>query len=115
MQTLRPKEGAPASKSSVPILAALPLHRPGTAWIGKCRPPARDDALGAKPASVGENRRAVLRNVFVEQDAGLDTAQQLHQRGLPVEKRAIAQMISIVWPRASMRRAVASAVWTKLD
>jgi hypothetical protein len=55
--------------------------------------------------------------VFVEQDAGLDTAQQLHQRGLPVEKRAIAQMISIVWPRASMasRRAVASAVWTKLD
>jgi hypothetical protein len=73
--------------------------------------------FGAKPASVGENRRAVLRNVFVEQDAGLDTAHQLHQRGLPVEKRAIAQMISIVWPRASMasRRAVASAVWTKLD
>ena len=28
--------------------------------------PLGDDALGAKPASVGENRSAVLRNVFVE-------------------------------------------------
>ena len=77
IQTLRPKESAPASKSSVPIVATLPLHRNAggipdldperarTRPIGAVDP-LGDDALGAKPASVGENRSAVLRNVFVE-------------------------------------------------
>ncbi len=78
IQTLRPKESAPASKSSVPIVATLPLHRDAggiadldpdrarTGSVGSAVDLLGDDALGAKPASVGENRSAVLRNVFVE-------------------------------------------------
>ena len=46
------------------------LVRPGMDRIDKCLINALgDDALGAKPASVCENDRAIL--VFVERDAGL--------------------------------------------
>jgi hypothetical protein len=71
IQTLRPKESAPACKSSVSILAALPLHR--NAGIADLDP---DRARTTKPASVLEHRRAILGDVFVDQDAGPDTAQQ---------------------------------------
>ena len=79
IQTLRPKESAPASKSSVPIVATLPLHRNAggipdldpdrarTRPIGAIHP-LRDNALGAKPAGVLEYGGTVLGNVFVERD-----------------------------------------------
>ena len=64
--------------SPIPLLAAGPLHRDAggiadldpdrarTGSVGGAVDLLGDDALGAKPASVGENRSAVLRNVFVE-------------------------------------------------
>jgi hypothetical protein len=56
----------------------------------------RHDALGAKPASVGKDRRAVLGDVLVEQDARLGIAQQLRQRSLPIQERDIAQILAII-------------------
>ena len=72
--------------SPIPILAALPLYcdargianlDPDRARTGPIDAihPLRDDALGAKPASVGENSRTILGDMFVEQDARLSTAQ----------------------------------------
>jgi len=94
-------------QSPIPILVALPLHRNagGIADLDphRARPgsisavhPLRNDALGAKPASVLEHGRAILGDVFVEQDARLRIAQQSRQRGLAVEKRAIAQILAVV-------------------
>src|SRR5258708_7792512 len=84
--------------SPVPFLTALPLHRdasriahldPDRARSGSIGAvhPLGDDTLGAKPASVLEHGRAIFGDVFVEQDASLDTAQQSRQRGLAVDKR----------------------------
>jgi hypothetical protein len=50
----------------------------------------RHDTLGAKPVSVCEDDRAVLGDVFIEQDAGLGIAQQPRQRALAVEAGADA-------------------------
>src|SRR5258708_7935588 len=66
--------------SSVPLLAALPLHGdaggiadfdPDWAQTGSIEAvhPLGDDALSTKPTSVCENGRAILGDVFVEQDA----------------------------------------------
>jgi hypothetical protein len=69
-------------RSSVPLLAALPLysnargitdldpHWAPTGSIGAVHP-LGDDALSAKSASVRENDRTILSDVFVEQDAHL--------------------------------------------
>src|SRR5215831_11887573 len=89
-----------------PIFAALPLHRDACGIANLDPNPARtrligaihplgDNALGFKPAGVREHGRAVLGNVFVEQDASLSTAQQLRQRGFAVEERKIPQILSI--------------------
>ena len=43
-----------------------------------------------------EHGRAILGDVFVEQDAGVGIAQQPRERGLAVEKGAIAQILAIV-------------------
>jgi hypothetical protein len=43
---------------------------------------------------VCENGRAIFGHVFVEQDARIDIAQQSRQRGLAVDKRAIAQILA---------------------
>jgi len=61
-----------------------------------CRPPLGDDALGARLASVCENGRAILGQIFVEQDARLDIAQQSRQGVFAVEKWAIAQILTIM-------------------
>jgi hypothetical protein len=58
--------------------------------------PLGDDGLGAKPASMGENDMAILDNVFVEQNASLGIAQQACQRRLAVEKREIAQILTVM-------------------
>jgi hypothetical protein len=56
----------------------------------------RHDALGAEPASVSEDDRAVLDDVFIEQDAGLGVRQQPCQRCLAVEERAIAHILAVM-------------------
>src|SRR5260370_984497 len=73
--------------SSFPLLATLPLHR-DAGWIAYLDPArARagpigavdslgDYALGTKPAGVREHDRAILSNMFVEQDARRRIAQQ---------------------------------------
>jgi len=43
-----------------------------------------------------EHRSAVLGNVFVEQDARLDMAQQPRQRGFAVEEWTIAQILAVM-------------------
>jgi hypothetical protein len=48
------------------------------------------------PASVLEHGRAIPGDVFVQQDARLDIAQQSRQRRLAVEEWAIAQILTIV-------------------
>ena len=58
--------------------------------------PLGDEAFGAKPAGVLEHNRAVLSNVFVEQDASLSIAQEPRQLGLAVKEREIAQILAIV-------------------
>jgi hypothetical protein len=45
---------------------------------------------------VRENGRTILGDVFVEQDARLSTAQQSRQRVLALEKRTIAQILTIM-------------------
>jgi hypothetical protein len=45
---------------------------------------------------VGEHSGTVLGDVLVEQDAGLDIAQQPRQLGLTVEESAVAQILAIV-------------------
>jgi hypothetical protein len=50
---------------------------------------------------VCEHGRAILGDVFVEQDARLDTTQLRGQRGLAVEEREIAQILT---PSCSMDR-----------
>src|SRR5215831_14946928 len=86
--------------SPVPILNTLPLHpdAPRIADLDPHRTRPRsisavdllgDDALDAKPASVRERGRTVLCEVFVEQDARIDVAQQSRHRGLAVEERAM--------------------------
>jgi len=99
------------SRSSVPVLATLPLHRNAggipdldpdrarTRPIGAVDP-LGDDALGAKPASMSEHGRTVLGNVFIEQDASLDTPQQACQRGLAVEEWEISQILAVVLIRS---------------
>ena len=93
--------------SPIPLLAPLPLHRDAggiadldpdrtsTGSVGAIHS-LRDDALGTKLASVLEHGRTVLGDVLVEQNASLDTAQQPRQRGLAVEERAIAQILTIM-------------------
>jgi hypothetical protein len=88
--------------SSIPPLAALPRHGDagGIAHLDPDR--ARtgslgavdllgDDPLGTKPASVLEHRRAIPGDMFVEHDARLGVAQQSRQRGLAIDKWAIAE------------------------
>jgi hypothetical protein len=58
--------------------------------------PLGDDALGAEPAGLGEHDRAIRGDVLVEQNASLDTMQQMRQCRLAVEERAIAQILAIV-------------------
>ena len=55
-------------------------------------------ALGTKAASVLEHGRAISGDVFIEQDVSVSAAQQSRQRGLAIEKRAIAQILSVVRP-----------------
>ena len=43
-----------------------------------------------------DDRTAILRNVFVEQDACLGIAQQSRQRGLAIEEREIAEILAVV-------------------
>jgi hypothetical protein len=43
-----------------------------------------------------EHRRAIPDDVFVEPDANLSIAQQSSQRGLAIEKRAIAQILAVM-------------------
>ncbi len=45
---------------------------------------------------MGEHRRAMPGDVFVEHDARLGIAQQPRQRCLAVEKRAIPKILAIV-------------------
>jgi len=45
---------------------------------------------------VRKDSRRIVGDVFVEQNAGLDTAQQARQRSLAVEERAITQILTIV-------------------
>jgi hypothetical protein len=40
----------------------------------KVRPPLGNDALSTEPARIGEHGKAIFGNVFVKQDAGLETA-----------------------------------------
>jgi hypothetical protein len=87
--------------SSIPNLAPLPLHG-NAGGIADLDPDAAragaicaidllgNDALGAKPARMGEHGKPIFGNVFVKQDAGLSIAQQADQRGLAFEERAIA-------------------------
>jgi hypothetical protein len=76
-----------AGWSSIPLLAALPLHRdagrisdldPDGAPTGSiCAiDPLGDDALGTKPAGVSEDGGSILRQVVIEQDARLRITQQ---------------------------------------
>jgi hypothetical protein len=92
---------------SIPVLAPLPLHRgavriadldPHRARTGSIRSvyPLGDDALGTKPAGMSENDRALLANVFVEQEACLGIAQQAYPRDLAVEKWTIAEILPIM-------------------
>src|SRR5215467_1216866 len=53
------------------------------------------NAFSTEPASVREHRRTVFGDVFVEQDARLRIAQHARQRGLAVEEREIAQILTI--------------------
>jgi hypothetical protein len=48
---------------------------------------------------VREDDGTVLGDVLVEQDAGLGIAQQARQRGLALKKRAIAQILAIMFDR----------------
>jgi hypothetical protein len=50
---------------------------------------------GAKLARKREHGRPVFRDVFVEQDAGFEIAQQLRQHDLPVQEWEIAQILAI--------------------
>jgi hypothetical protein len=43
-----------------------------------------------------EHRRAIPGDVFIEKDARISVAQQLGQRGLAIEKWAVAQILTIV-------------------
>jgi hypothetical protein len=93
--------------SSIPNLAAFPLHG-DAGGIADLDPDAarsgligaidllRHDALGTKLARMCEHGRPVLGYVFVKQDAGLETAQQLYQRSLAVKERATAQILAIM-------------------
>jgi len=56
----------------------------------------RHDALCAQSASVREDDRVVLGDVFVEQDASLGIAQQPRQRSLAVEEWAIAHVLAVM-------------------
>jgi hypothetical protein len=49
-----------------------------------------------KPARMGEHDRAVLGDVFIEQDAGLGIAQQPCQRVLAVEEPTIAHILAVM-------------------
>jgi hypothetical protein len=53
-----------------------------------------NNALGAKPASVREHGRAILSDVFAEQDASVGVAQQPRQGVLAVEKRQMAEILA---------------------
>jgi hypothetical protein len=55
----------------------------------------RNNALDAKLAGVGEHGGAVLRDVFVVQDAGFVTGKEPSQGVLALQKRAGAQVLAI--------------------
>jgi hypothetical protein len=52
---------------------------------------------------MSEHGRTVLGNVFIEQDASLDTPQQACQRGLAVEEWEISQILAVVLEDRLMR------------
>ena len=97
-------------KSLIPNLAPLPLHG-DAGGIADLDPDAararqlgaidllRHDALGTKPASVCRDGRAVLSDVFVQQDAWLAVAQQSRERGLALKKWVIAQILALMLDR----------------
>src|SRR5262249_28860114 len=58
--------------------------------------PLRDDAFGAEPARVREHRRAALCDVFIEQNASLDNADESRQCIFAVEKRAIPKILAVM-------------------
>jgi putative intracellular protease/amidase len=106
IRTLELKQLYFSLNSSVPVLAALLLCRdaggiadldPDRAWPGSIGAVGafRDDAFSTDSAGMFEHRRAIPGDVFVEHDARLGIAQQSRQRGLAVEKRAIAQILAI--------------------
>jgi hypothetical protein len=45
---------------------------------------------------MGEDGKAIFGNVFVQQDTDLGITQEPRQRGLPVQERAIAQILAIM-------------------
>jgi hypothetical protein len=84
-----------------PILAALPLYR-DAGWVADLDPDRTgtgsigavyslgDDALGAKPASVGESSRAIFSDVFIEQDAGRGP-----ETATPARERCASSRVSV--------------------
>jgi hypothetical protein len=83
-----------APGSSIPYLAALPLHShaggiadldPDAARAGSIRAIdlLRNCALGPKLARMGEHGRPIFGNVFVQQDSSLGVGQQARQRSPP--------------------------------
>src|SRR5215470_12510028 len=90
----------------MPILAALALHRdtggiadldPHRARTDRYVPSTFFETIPSAPRrqAWAKTIGAVLRNVFIEQNASLGTAQQSRQRGLAVQERAIAQTLAI--------------------
>jgi hypothetical protein len=92
---------------SIPNLAPLPLHG-DAGGIADLEPAAAragligavdslgNDALSAKPAGVCKDDRAVLGDVFVEQNVCLGVAQQSRQRGLAVQERETAHILAVM-------------------
>jgi hypothetical protein len=71
---------------------------PSAAWAGLVGviDLFRHDVLGAEPARMSEHSQPIFNNVFVEQNASLDTAQQARQRRLPVQEWKFAKILAIM-------------------
>jgi hypothetical protein len=55
-----------------------------------------NDASCAKPASLCEDDRAVVRDVLIELDASRGSGQQPCQRGLAVEEWEITHILAVI-------------------
>jgi hypothetical protein len=64
---------------------------------------------------VREHGRTILGDVFIEQDASLDSAQQQRQGGLAVEQRAIAQILAVALDQVEgiEDRIMRSLIWRR--